>query len=104
MQLGQVAPIPATETLLYAPAANFIGTIKIIVANRVSSPARVRVIHRPASGPTVVEDFLTFDESIAGNEARHSVVFDVGNPEEILVQCDITGITFQANGIERSTV
>ncbi len=102
--LGQTAPPPATETFIYSPPGGETGTIKIFVANRVASPARVRVILRPGAGPTVVEDFLAFDESIPGNEGRKSVVFDVENPEEVLVQTDITGVSFQVNGIERATI
>ncbi len=102
MRLGAVSPAPATETLLYAPAVGVTGTIKVFIANRVSSPARVKVVHRPGAGATVDEDYLTFDEAVPGNEARRSAVFDIKNPAEIHVVTDIAGVTFQANGFERT--
>lgn len=102
MRLGAVTPAPATETLLYAPAAGVTAVIKIFVANRVSSPAFIKVVHRPGAGATVDADYLTFDEAIPGNEARRSAVFDITNPAQLHVVTDITGVTFQANGIERT--
>lgn len=102
MRLGAVDPAPATDTLLYAPASGKTGTIKVFVANRVSSPARIRLIHRPGPAATVNADYLAFDEPIPGNQGRRSAVFDVANPAEIHVRTDIAGLTFQANGIERT--
>ena len=103
MILGQVDLVGSIETALYAPAASTKGTIKVIVANRNPATviAQIRVVHRPGVGPTAGEDYLAFDEAIPGNESRVSAVFDVTNPEEVLVRSSVSGVTAQANGIER---
>ena len=100
MRLGAVTPAPATDTLIYAPPPGVTGAVKLFVANRGPSVARVRVIHRPGAGPTVERDYLTFNEAIGGNEGRTSAVIDVMFPEELLVRTDISDVTFQVNGIE----
>lgn len=102
MRLGAVAPTPATDTAIYAPAVGVTGAVNVFVANRGAPVARVRIIHRPGAGPTVDTDYLAFNEAIGGNEGRRSGVINIANPEELLVRTDITGVTFQVNGIERS--
>lgn len=100
--LGSVDAPAGAETALYAPAINVLASVKVIVANRTQAPALVRVIHRAGVGPTVAKDFKTFDEVIPGNDSRVSPVFDMENPEELLVQSNVSGVTFQADGIERT--
>ena len=103
MILGAVDLAASVETALYAPAATTKGTIKVVVANRnVATAARVRVILRPAAGPTANEDYLAFDEAIPASESRVSAVFDVTNPEEVRVRSSVSDVTAQANGIERA--
>ncbi len=102
MRLGAVTPLAATDTAVYAPAVGVTGSVKVFVANRGPSVARVRVIHRPGAGPTVNADYLTFNEDIGGNEGRTSAVIDIKFPEELLVRTDISGVTFQVNGVESS--
>lgn len=102
-QLGQVDVAAGVETALYAPAATQKGSIRIICVNRnLGTNAKVRVVHRPGAGPTTGADFLAFDENIPARESRVSPFFNVDNPQEILVQSDVTGVTFQANGLERT--
>lgn len=102
-QLGRVDPAAATETALYAPPPTTVTSLFVIVTNRnLGTNAKVRVVHRPGAAATVPEDHLAFDEAIPANESRASRVFDVLNPQEVLVQSDVTGVTFQANGIERT--
>ncbi len=101
--LGQVDLAAGVETALYAPAPSTVGTIKLICTNRnLGTNARVRVILRPGTGPTVAEDYLAFDEDIPARESRVSAVIDVPNPAEVRVESDVVGVTFQANGIERT--
>lgn len=102
MRLGAVVPSPATDTAIYAPAVGVSATVEVFVTNRVNSPARVRLIHRPGRGPTVDADYLAFNEKIGGNEGRRSGVLNMKNPEELLVRTDIAGVTFQVNGTERT--
>ncbi len=94
--------IPAvTETALFAPAVR--ASVKVIFVNRNSgTSARVRVILRAAGGPTTAEDHLAFDEVVPVSESRVSAVFDMENPQELLVRSDVAGVTAQANGIERT--
>lgn len=102
-QLGQVDVAAGVETALYAPAGSQKGSIRIVCVNRnTGTNARVRVVHRPGAGPTAAADFLAFDEDIPARESRVSPFFNVENPEEIRVQSDVTGVTFQANGLERT--
>lgn len=102
--LGQVDAAAGVETALYAPVATTTGTIKVLCTNRnLGTNARVRVVLRPGAGPTVNEDYLAFDEDIPARESRVSAVIDVPNPAEVLVESDVTGVTFQANGIERAS-
>jgi len=104
MKLGGVSPTAGVETVIYAPAANTQGAIKVVCTNRTSGVVKVRVAHRPtAGGPTTTADYLSYDEAIPANDSRVSAVFDVSNPEDVTVQTDTTGVTFVANGIERPT-
>lgn len=104
-RLGAVDLAPTTETALYAPAAGERTAIKVVFVNRnPGTSARVRVVLRPGAGPTVVEDYLAFDEVVPVNESRVSAVFDVENPQEVLVESDVAGVTAQANGLERAIV
>ncbi len=101
--LGQVDPAAGVETALYAPAASKQGTIKVICTNRnLGTNARVKVVLRPAAGPTVNADYVAFDEDIPARESRVSAVIDVLNPQEVRVEADVVGVTFQANGLERT--
>jgi len=102
-RLGAASLAPVTETALYAPAAGQRASVKVIFANRnLGTSARVRVVLRPGAGPTVDEDYLAFDEVVPVDESRVSAVFDMENPQELLVQSDVAGITAQANGLERA--
>ena len=102
-QLGQVDVAAGVETALYAPAVTQQGSIRIVCVHRnLGTNARVRVVHRPGAGPTVAADFLAFEEDIPARESRISPFFNVDNPEEVRVQSDVTGVTFQANGLERT--
>ena len=102
MKLGGASPGAGAETVIYAPAANTQGAIKVICANRTATIVKVRVAHRPvAGGPTTSADYLSYDEAIPPNDSRVSAVFDVTNPEDVTVQTDTAGVTFVANGIER---
>ena len=104
-RLGAVDLAAAVETALYAPAGGERTAIKVMFVNRnVGTSARVRVVLRPGAGPTVPEDYLAFDEVIPVSESRVSAVFDVESPQEVLVESDVTGVTAQANGLERDIV
>lgn len=101
-QLGQADLSPGVETALYAPAANTKASLFVNMANRNATTIAVRVILRPATGPTVDADYLAFDEAIPGNQSRSSRIFDVANPQELRVRSDFGGVTAQVNGIERA--
>jgi hypothetical protein len=104
-RLGAVDLAAAVETALYAPAGGERTAIKVVFANRNTSlSARVRVVLRPGAGPTVAADYLAFDEVIPVSESRVSAVFDVENPQEVLVESDVPGVSAQANGLERAIV
>ena len=100
-RLAGVAPAAGVETLLYAPAANTQGAIKVMCANRTGDTVVVTVVHRAAGGPTGAPDYLCDGEAIPPHDSRVSAVFDVANPQEVTVETDTAGVTFQANGIER---
>ena len=102
MILGQEDLAAGVPTPLYAPGASLQADVQVIFTNRNPAvTARVRVIHRPGAGPTVNENFLVFDKGVPPNDERVTFTFDVQNPEEILVQSDITGVNATCNGIER---
>ena len=104
-RLGAVDLVAVTETALYAPAVGERTAIKVMFVNRnVGTSARVRVVLRPGAGPTVNADYLAFDEIVPVSESRVSAVFDVENPQEVLVESDVAGVTAQANGLERAIV
>ena len=104
-RLGALDLAAVTETLLYAPAGGERTAIKVMFVNRnPGTSARVRVVLRPGAGPTVNADYLAFDEIVPVSESRVSAVFDVENPQEVLVESDVTGVTAQANGLERAIV
>ncbi len=101
--LGQADLVAGVETALYAPAATVQADIQVIFVNRhPTDTARVRVIHRPSTGPTAAEDHLVFDKGVPPNDERVTFTFDVKNPEEVRVQSDITLVNAVANGIERA--
>lgn len=104
-RLGALDLGAAVETLLYAPGATERTAIKVIFVNRnPGTSALVRVALRPGSGPTVDADYLAFDEVVPVNESRVSAVFDIENPQELVVESSVTGVTAQANGLERAIV
>jgi len=104
-RLGAVDLAALTETALYAPAVGERTAIKVVFANRNPAlSAKVRVVLRPGAGPTVPADYLAFDEVIPVSESRVSAVFDVENPQEVLVESDVAGVSAQANGLERAIV
>lgn len=102
-QLGRADLSAGVDTALYAPGASLKASLFVNIANRNTSPIAVRVILRPATGPTVDADYLTFDELIPANQSRSSRIFDMVNPQELLIRSDLAGVTAQANGLERST-
>jgi len=99
-RLAAVVPLAATETPLYSPAATRKAHIKVFVNNQQPGNATVKIIHRLGAGPTVAADELA-RELIPSGANRRSEYFEVNNPEEILVESDIAGVVFQANGAER---
>jgi hypothetical protein len=104
-RLGAADLAAAVETALYSPAANERTAVKVVFTNRnPGTSARVRVVLRLGAGPTVDADYLAFDEVVPVNESRVSAVFDIENPQELLVESDVAGVTAQANGLERATV
>ena len=104
-RLGALDLAAAVETLLYAPAGGERTAIKVVFVNRnPGTSALVRVVLRPAGGPTVDSDYLAFDEVVPVNESRVSAVFDIENPQELVVESSVTGVTAQANGLERAIV
>lgn len=102
-QLGQVDLSAGVDTALYAPGASTKASVFVNLANRNVGAIAVRVILRPSTGPTVDADYLAFDEAIPGNESRSSRIFEIANPQELLVRSDLGNVTAQANGIERGT-
>ncbi len=101
-QLGQADLSAGVDTALYAPPASTKASIFVNMANRNATPIAVRVILRPSTGPTGDADYLTFDEAIPANQSRSSRIFDIENPQELLVRSDLGSVTAQANGIERA--
>jgi hypothetical protein len=102
-RLGGVNLAATTETALYSPAVGLRASVKVTFVNRNAGiSAKVRVVLRPGAGPTNNTDYLAFDEVVPVNESRVSAVFDMENPQELLVQSDVTGVTAQANGLERA--
>lgn len=100
--LGQVDLTPVTETALYAPPPGSRASVKVIFTNRnPGTSVQARVILRPGAGPSGPANFLAFDEVIPVKESRVSAVFDMENPQELLVQADTANVTANANGIER---
>jgi hypothetical protein len=101
--LGQANLAAGVETALYAPGAGVQADIQVIFVNRNSvETARVRVVHRPGSGPTDPENYIVYDKGVPPNDERVTFTFDVVNPEEVLVQSDIALVGVTANGIERT--
>lgn len=100
-RLGAEDLSAGVETALYAPGSGVSAVVKVIFANRTQAQARIRVVRRPGSDPTVTADYLTFDELLQANESRHSEYIDMVYPEELLVQASVAGVTVQADGIER---
>ena len=104
-RLGAADLAAGVETALYTPPGGERTAIKVMFANRnPGTSARVRVVLRPGAGPTVNADYLAFDEIIPVNESRVSAVFDIEEPQELLVESDVAGVTAQANGLERAIV
>ena len=102
-RLGGADLLANTETALYAPGATTRASVKVTFVNRNAGvSAKVRVVLRPAAGPTNTTDYLAFDEVVPVNESRVSAVFDMETPQELLVQSDVAGVTAQANGLERT--
>lgn len=102
-RLGAADLSAAVETALYAPAANKRATVRVVVANRnAAAVAKIRVILRSGTGPTVNADYLAFEEAIPAEQSRVSPVFDISNPQELHVRSDVANVTAQANGIERT--
>ncbi len=100
--LGQLDLAPGVETLLYVPGATTRASVKVVFTNRnPGTSIECRVILRPGAGPSTPANFLAFDEVIPVKESRVSAVFDMENPQELLVQCDTANVTANANGIER---
>ncbi len=101
-RLGAADLAAVTETALYAPPASERASVKVVFTNRnPGTSAKVRVVLRPGAGPTTAADYLAFDEVVPVGESRVSAVFDMENPQELLVESDVTGVTAQANGLER---
>ena len=100
-RLGAADLPAAVETALYAPANR--ATVRVVIANRnPAAVAKIRVILRAGTGPTVDADYLAWDEPIPAEQSRVSPVFDISNPPELRVRSDVANVTAQANGIERT--
>ena len=93
----------ATETALYAPPADTGARVEVIFCNRNNAiTARVRLVHRPTAAATQPENYVTYDKGVPPSDERRTDVFDVANPEELLVYSDVANISVTCNGIERT--
>lgn len=94
-----------TEQALYAPASGVQADCQVLFVNRNGSgTAKVRVIHRPASGPSGPENFIVYDKGVPALDERITFTFDVRNPEEVLVESDTANVSVTCNGIERPAI
>lgn len=87
-----------TEIALFAPASGKKAECQIVFVNQNSSgTARVKVIHRPADGPTEEKNYIVWRKGVPYEDERVTFTFEVQNPEEVLVMCDSTGVSCTLN-------
>lgn len=95
--------LAATEESLYIVPALTAATVRILFINRNATAVTFRAAHVPSpGGASAVINSLGFDHNLPGNEERQSPILDMNAGDEIRVQASATGVTVQAQGVERT--
>ena len=98
--LAQAAPAADTDTNLYTVPASKNATVKVISANR-STSTTVRVWVAINAAATADKQYVSFDQTLANNDAVSTVAMMVGNDDVIRVRAASANVTFTCTGIEQ---
>lgn len=97
--LGQAAPSADTDTDLYAVPQRKEAEVKVLVANRDSSPATIRIWVAEEGATTDNSQYIAYDEAIAANEALTSSTFSVFSTDVVRVRASSGNISFTCTGV-----
>ena len=93
--LGQASPTANTDT---APARNE-AHIRVLVANRDSSPATIRIWISVEGASTDSSQYIAYDETIAANEALTTIEVWISPRDIVRVRASSSNVSFTCTGI-----
>lgn len=102
MILGQADPPATTLTDLYTAPASTTATLRVLIANRTAGNVRVRISLAPAGAADALPQYIVYDHILAANEPDATVPFDIDATDVVRVESDTAGVSFNANGVERT--
>lgn len=94
---GSVDLVAGQNNLVCTAPAGKISTITLVVANRTSSPARIKIAVGSGVNP-VLADYVYYDVYIDANDTIQSVPLVLSAGENIWVNSDVAGISVRAQG------
>jgi hypothetical protein len=102
-RLGKATLTAATQTLLYTVPALKIATVNIRVANRNTTAAKIRVaIVETGGGTPSVDDYITYDKSIAGSDILEETGILCSTGEMVYVYSDVANVSVRVHGFEET--
>lgn len=100
-RLGKATLAAATQTPLYTVPALTLATVNVRVANRNTTAAKVRVAIT-AGGVPAVEDYITYDKTVAGSEILEETGLMCSAGEKIYVYSDVANVSVRVHGFEEA--
>lgn len=98
-KLGSASLTATTNTLLYTVPVGKTATANIRISNKNSFPVRIRIAIGSGASPSV-EDYTTYDQSLASNGIYEDTGFICGAGEKIWVYSDAADVVVRVHGIE----
>jgi hypothetical protein len=98
-RLAASAPANTTEAELYAVPTSAEIIANLVITNITAVLSTFRVAHTDASGAAAAEDWLAYDENLAGT-SRITIPITAKNPETIRIKTGTAdALTFHLSGM-----
>ncbi len=99
--LGQSSPPAVSLTDVYTVPALKNATVRVIVTNRVATPATFRVSVAPGGAADNVIHYIAYDTPIAKNDTGSTVAFMLDTTDVVRVRSSSGSLSFTVTGLEQ---
>jgi hypothetical protein len=101
-RLAASAPADTNEAELYAPASGEEIIANLVITNVTATLTTFRVAHTDASGAAAAEDWIAYDENLAGH-SRLTIPITAQNPETVRIRSGTAdALTFHLAGMKKT--